>query len=262
MVKKKKCIQNAYSWLIGRDVQIHQVIHSTVNSFIRGEAKGSQHTSPLRNCEIHQTKNFRLVLWPDVVKISSRSRSLLHFRRIASTDCQYLTDDALATRRRRPKPRESTGNRRFFSHELSIVPHTNVNTTTSIQIKIRIHEALWGREDPANPTIQPEWFAQVDRSSRRNHFSPKKTVNRHLILIMNRQIARWWSTASRLARRVSDKLTRWEASSKSPSDRTIQSTSTHLETEIENDIQLQRRLTDRLWWTLITLAPQCPQSPG
>lgn len=138
--------------------------------------KTHNNTSPLRNCEIRQTKNFRLVLWLDVAKISSRSRSLLHFRRIASTDCQYLTDDALATRRRRPKPRESTGNRRFFSHEPPIVPHTNgkrhhVDLNQNSHSRGTLRSRISGQS-----TIQPEQFAQAGRSSRRNHLnlSPKK----------------------------------------------------------------------------------------
>lgn len=158
---------------------------------------------------LRSTANFRFVLGPEVVKISGRSRSLSHFRRIASADWRHLTDDALATRRRRPKPRESSGNRCFFSHEPPSVPHTNGKRHRAASSR-NSHS----RSTPTNPTIQLERFARAGRSFRRNHLSssPKKTVDRILsgILITNWRIAQWWNTAACLAGRVSnlEKLTR------------------------------------------------------
>lgn len=92
---------------------------------------------------------------------------------------------------------------------------------------IRVHEALRGREDPDYPARAIRTRCPII-SPKSLVLSPEKTVDRILsgILIMNWRIARWWGVAARLAGRVSDpeKLIRREASSESPSDRTIQST--------------------------------------
>lgn len=55
-----------------------------------------------------------------------------------------LIDNALATRQRCPKPRESTRNRRYFSHEQPIIiPHANgKNATAPLRTGTRTREAL------------------------------------------------------------------------------------------------------------------------
>lgn len=88
-----------------------------------------------------------------------------------------LIDNALATRQRCPKSRESTRNRRYFSHEQPIIiPHANgKNATAPLRTALARH--FFKVEDPVDylkSTIRSERFACAGRSSRRNLWTPSK----------------------------------------------------------------------------------------
>lgn len=156
-------------------------------------------TSPSSDCEVRRTRNFRFVRRPDAVKISGQTRGLSHFRRIASADCQYLTDDALATRpRRHPKPRESTWKPTLFrTADCSAYQR---RTLTVYRTPRRFEpEFAFTRHSPRSRRSGPtDYPARVIRarwpiiSPRSLELSPERIIDRILseILIMSWRIAR------------------------------------------------------------------------
>lgn len=140
--------------------------------FVHPRESGEANGSPQQRITfewLRSTAKFELCT--SAVKISDRLRSLSHFKRIASVDCRYLTGDTFATQRRRPKPRKSTGNRRFFSHVPPTVPHTNGKRYRVASSRNSHSRGTLKSRRSGQSTIQPERFARVHRSSRRNRWS-------------------------------------------------------------------------------------------